>query len=190
MSELESKITLLLPHMTKYSFLSDKCKKRGSGISGVGVFAIKEIPKGELIAAWGGIICDEKEMVRRTKKDPNFTAHPISIFDNLFLIPIKSDLLESSDRFNHSCNPNSGVKGQILLVARHKIHAGEEICFDYETTQIGRMDGLPFDCNCGSKNCRGKITGRAWKDPKFRKANKGFFSWYIEKKIANYMRRK
>jgi SET domain-containing protein len=169
--------------MKQGSFLSAKCSVRRSEISGIGVFAKKTISKGELIAAWGGFICNKKEMARRAKKRPELMMHPISIFDDLFLVPFKYNSLEKSDRFNHSCEPNAGVKGQILLIARKNILPGEEIVFDYETTEIGRSDGLPFTCKCKGRHCRKRITGNAWKDKKFRKENRGFFSWYIENKI-------
>ncbi|TSC98433.1 MAG: hypothetical protein Greene101449_933 [Candidatus Peregrinibacteria bacterium Greene1014_49] len=169
--------------MQLYSYLSQKCKAKKSAINGWGVFARDTINKGELVAAWGGKICHKKEMKRLCKKRPAYASHPISVFDDLFLVPLDVNLIEDSDKFNHSCNPNTGVRGQILLIARKQIPVGEEICFDYETTQMGNFDGLPFLCKCNSKNCRKRITGKAWKNKEFRKKNHGFFSWYIEKKL-------
>lgn len=168
--------------MHNYSFLSKKCLARKSEINGYGIFAIKPIAKLELIAAWGGMICSKKEIAKRKGKKGNHLDHPVSIYDDLFLVPFENQL-ESADHFNHSCKPNAGIKGQILLVARRNIEANEEICFDYETTEIGLYDGLPFNCTCGNKACRGKITGKAWKNNKFQRENLGYFSWYIEQKI-------
>lgn len=175
--------------MQLYSYLSSKCTARQSVISGWGVYAKETIEKGELIAAWGGRICDKEEMQRICKRNPKFVIHPISVYENLFLVPLNEKRLEDSDRFNHSCNPNAGVKGQILLVARKKIRFQEEICFDYETTQMGSFDGLPFHCKCKSKNCRKNILGSSWKNKKFRQQNRGFFSWYLQEKFKLFLKK-
>jgi hypothetical protein len=64
----------------------------------------------------------------------------------------------------HSCSPNAMVNMTSLeVVALHGIKAGDAITMDYETTE----DVLyrAFNCECGSPNCRGRITGRrgaAW----------------------------
>lgn len=129
------------------------------------------------------MVCTTKELLKKSKKFPQLLTHPIEIYDGLFLVPPEYHSLEKADRFNHSCDPNAGIKGQILLVARRKIRAGEEICFDYETAEIGKSDGTPFYCNCGSKSCRKKINGLAWKSPSFRRKNSGFLSWFIDRRF-------
>ena len=59
---------------------------------------------------------------------------------------------------NHSCSPNAMVNVNTLqLIALKNIEAGEEITFDYETTDWSMKE--PFNCNCGSTNCRGEIKG-------------------------------
>lgn len=112
--------------------------------------------------------------------------YPVQIFDGLYLGPKKAEDLDDSEMFNHSCNPNAGVKGQNILVGRKDIKAGEEICFDYETTDF---QGLNIICKCDSKNCRGEITGSSWRDPKFQRRNRGYFSWYLQEKINNLKHR-
>jgi hypothetical protein len=47
----------------------------------------------------------------------------------------------------HSCAPNSVIRGRRVL-ATHRIAAGEEIRFDYNTTEYGLSS--PFPCNCGA----------------------------------------
>ncbi len=55
---------------------------------------------------------------------------------------------------NHSCEPNAAVrKGS--LVAWSCISEGDEITIDYKRTESKLA--VPFECNCGSKNCRGRI---------------------------------
>lgn len=68
-------------------------------------------------------------------------------------------------KVNHSCSPNCGIKlnktGAHDFVARKLIYANEEITFDYAMRNYS-IQYFPSVCQCGSKCCRGRITG--WKD--------------------------
>lgn len=55
---------------------------------------------------------------------------------------------------NHSCEPNASVT-QERIVAWACIQPGEEIKIDYKKTEQKLAE--PFNCNCGAKNCRGRI---------------------------------
>lgn len=55
---------------------------------------------------------------------------------------------------NHSCNPNAAVR-KSRIVAWSCIKAEEVITLDYHRTE--QKISAPFDCICGSKNCRGRI---------------------------------
>jgi len=57
---------------------------------------------------------------------------------------------------NHSCDPNTGFSG-LDVVALRDINIGEELTIDYVTFCDRLMP--PFDCQCGSPKCRGRITG-------------------------------
>jgi len=57
---------------------------------------------------------------------------------------------------NHSCDPNARVQGQ-TLVATRAIAEGEQITFDYTTTEADMAE--PFDCVCGSRGCIGTVRG-------------------------------
>jgi hypothetical protein len=62
------------------------------------------------------------------------------------------DLNEFSRTFNHSCNPNAGVRKSGELFALRVIKANEQITYDYSST----ISPTQWDmkCKCGSKNCR------------------------------------
>jgi hypothetical protein len=60
---------------------------------------------------------------------------------------------------NHSCDPNTVLRGR-TLVARWPIAAGDEVTFDYETTEFEMAE--PFACHCGSRRCAGMIRGFAF----------------------------
>ena len=55
---------------------------------------------------------------------------------------------------NHSCEPNAAVKGN-RIIAWSCIKRGDEITLDYKRTESSIS--TPFDCECGSKYCRGRI---------------------------------
>lgn len=57
---------------------------------------------------------------------------------------------------NHSCDPNAAVRGR-TLVALRPIAAGEDVVFDYDTTEFELAD--PFVCGCASPECRRAIRG-------------------------------
>jgi hypothetical protein len=59
------------------------------------------------------------------------------------------------DYVNHSCDPNTGIRledGRIILFALRTIKSGEEITFDYATTQEGGF--WTMNCCCESPACR------------------------------------
>ncbi|MBI2041673.1 MAG: SET domain-containing protein [Candidatus Nealsonbacteria bacterium] len=163
----------------RHSYLTPKAEARKSKIMGKGVFAKEKIKRGELIALWGGYVISLGEMKKLPQEILRFD-YPVQIYEGFYLGPKKVSDLDDAEMFNHSCDPNAGVKGQNILVARRNIESGEEICFDYETTD---SRGLKILCECGFKICRKVINGISWKDPKFQKKNQGYFSWYLEEKI-------
>lgn len=58
---------------------------------------------------------------------------------------------------NHSCDSNTAFRG-LDVVALRDIAAGEELTLDYAMFCDESM--TPFDCQCGSAACRGRIRGR------------------------------
>jgi hypothetical protein len=166
-----------------HSYLSPKCQAAPqSSINRFGVFAKENIQSGELLVIWGGYILNSEEMEKLPSELRD--NYPLQVYDDLYLSPTSVDDLDDAEFFNHSCAPNAGVKGQNILVARREIEAGEEVCFDYETTD---SEGVYLLCKCGSPECRKVLHGESWKDPEFQKKNEGFFSWYLQEKI-NSMR--
>ena len=57
---------------------------------------------------------------------------------------------------NHSCEPNAYIDAQQQkLVANKYINLNDEITFNYLVSE--RKIVAPFDCNCASENCVGRI---------------------------------
>ena len=85
-------------------------------------------------------------------------------------------------KVNHSCNPNCGIQvnetGAHDFVAIRYISINEELTFDYAMRNYS-VDHFPKKCMCGSKKCRGEITG--WRDlsDKKKKEYDGFTAPYL-----------
>eukprot|EP01130_Rhizamoeba_saxonica_P013048 TRINITY_DN5536_c1_g2_i1.p1 TRINITY_DN5536_c1_g2~~TRINITY_DN5536_c1_g2_i1.p1 ORF type:complete len:183 (-),score=19.52 TRINITY_DN5536_c1_g2_i1:70-618(-) len=67
---------------------------------------------------------------------------------------------------NHSCTPSMNVQmfvnpnnniGRIVFVANRDLEEGEELSFDYLTTERDMVE--KFQCSCGVGGCRGVING-------------------------------
>jgi SET domain-containing protein len=164
--------------MLNLSYLSPKVAAQESSIHARGLFAIGRIVKGEVICVKGGYIFDRR--VLQSMPDW-FRAAEIQVAEDLFIGPLKEDEREGSMIFsNHSCDPNIGVRGQIVFVAMRDIESGEELTHDWATTDD---DDYRIECNCGAADCRRIVTGQDWRRKDLQKKYWGYISWYLEEKI-------
>jgi SET domain-containing protein len=59
---------------------------------------------------------------------------------------------------NHACRPNGYIDFSTLtLRARHIIEPGEELTFNYNTTEWNMVEG--FQCTCDCQGCYGLVLG-------------------------------
>ena len=166
--------------MIALSYLSPKTEVRESRIHGRGLFAMADIAKGEIVAVKGGHIVDGK--ILREKITPQLGPVEIQIDDDLFIAPVTKEERESSMLYsNHSCDPNLGIRGAITFVAIRDIRAGEELTHDWAMTDD---DDYSVECNCGAPNCRKILTGKDWHRPELQTRYAGYFSAYLNRKIA------
>jgi len=161
------------------SYRSPKTEIRKSPIKGRGLFAKKDIKKGEIIFIKSGHIVEGyKEMIKLEKK---LGEYDLQITDEFYLCPkTKEEVKDTAIFINHSCDPNVGPDGQITFVAIRDIKAGEELYYDYAMTTDRNYR---LKCSCGSKNCRKIITGKDWKLKSLRKKYGNHFAHHILKKI-------
>ncbi len=166
-----------------FSWINPNLKVAKAGKKGKGVYASKRIKRDELLAVFGGYIMSLKEESMLPEEIGDL-AH--QIHEN-FVIGIRSKYqIQPVDFFNHSCDANAGFNGQIFLVAIRDIQAGEEVVFDYAMV-LHRSKGVAnynMKCFCGSVKCRRVITDLDWKNKLLQKKYKGYFQYYIEKKIG------
>ena len=146
--------------------------------NGNGIFAKAPLKKGELLAAFGGVVYEWDTFVTLPELERSLC---IQVEDRHFLVPEK---IGEGDYVNHSCNPNAGLSGQIALVAMRDIHPGEEVCFDYTMSDTMPYDEFP--CGCGAHTCRGRVTGNDWKLPELQRRYAGFFAQHVQRHIDDY----
>lgn len=153
-----------LRHIIKEGIARHKRKKKpfymkGNSIAGFGIYASREIKKGELIFKG-----EEKAQRIVTKRyvEKNWSeeeklhfrryAYPVS--DELFIL-WDEDPSEWAPQ-NHSCDPNTAFDG-LNVFAVKPIGKDVELTLDYAQFLDDNME--PFECRCGSANCRGLIIG-------------------------------
>lgn len=140
---------------------------------GQGVFANKNILKGEQILSFTGPIISQEEVEQKPEKQQ---ANALQIEDELYI-----DLEEPSVLVNHSCNPNAGIQNDKELVARRDIKEGEEIFWDYSTSVDG---GWTMPCHCEERKCRRTVKDFTMLPKKIQK------EYLHEKIVLNFIRKK
>ena len=160
------------------SYLSPKTRVGPSPIEGRGLFARRRIRKGEIVAIKGGHVYDARTLARvKTRVAVSY----IQIADGFFIgARTAAEVRRNKIFINHSCEPNLGIRGQIVYVATRDIAAGEELTYDWamEENQRARTQ-----CRCGARRCRRVLTGRDWRIPRLQRRYRGYFSAYLEDKI-------
>lgn len=154
-------------------FEARPCPNKG----GWGIFAKARVEAGRLISVWGGTILTMEELNTLPAEYQGDNA--VQIEEDLYLVTFGVD--SPGDYVNHSCDPNAWLAGQIALFTMKPIEADEEVSFDYATS-----DGSPyceFNCECGTPNCRGKVTGNDWQIPELWERYAGHFSPYLQRRI-------
>jgi len=136
---------------------------RNSEVHGRGVFATRNIKKGERLIEYLGDRVSHAEADRRYEsKDENDSHTFLFIVDSKTVIDAGVDGNDARF-FNQSCDPNcesTVEKRRVFIDALRDIESGEELTYDY---QIYREEGDPdnieevFACRCGSPKCRGTM---------------------------------
>jgi len=122
---------------------------RKSEKHGDGLFALKDFKRGEsLYSLKKGRIVKHNEIQN------------LSELEKMHLDKIGKDeyeIIESPGCYiNHSCGPNAEEKDRTGYALKD-IKRDEEITIDYD--KIAHLEA-PFECHCGSKDCREFVRGR------------------------------
>jgi hypothetical protein len=131
-----------------------------SGIEGWGVFTDESLAPGDGVLEYRGVVvgncvADARERLYRAQRrdDYQFRIDACTVVD--------ATLKGSLARYvNHSCDPNCftqiveyGAKKKIVIYARKRIEAGEELTYDYKFAI--EEDAAKLPCACGAVRCKG-----------------------------------
>ncbi|KAH9120439.1 hypothetical protein LEN26_011100 [Aphanomyces euteiches] len=131
---------------------------RGSGPKTQGPFDVKRVtPEYSTAIAARDIAKDEIIGTTRGTIYSAPTRFTIQMSDTKHV-----EIFGGMEYANHSCNPNasfimSETDPVVTLVAIKSIAKGQDITFDYNTTEWD-MDEK-FQCRCGDASCRGHVHG-------------------------------
>ncbi|MDP9465192.1 MAG: SET domain-containing protein [Actinomycetota bacterium] len=158
-------------------FLTPKARPSVTPGKGYGSIATEQIRAGEVVAAFGGrcVTRDEFDLLPVHQQ-----VRSVQIDEDLYMAGAPEP--EPADFINHSCDPNCALSGNVVLVALRDIAIGEELGYDYATTDGSDYD--EFECLCGTVLCRGKVSGHDWMLPELQLRYRGSFTPYLAKRIA------
>jgi hypothetical protein len=119
--------------------------EKAEPVKGRGVFAMRAFLPGECVII--GLV-------------KSFAEHRTNYSIQLFW-DVHANFEEPAIVINHSCGPNVAVSpnrfGAYDFIALVEIKVGDEICFDYATTEYESIS-VP-ECSCGAKDCRSRSGG-------------------------------
>ena len=124
--------------------------KRGS--AGLGLFAMENIKKGQLIIEYTG------ERITQDQANKRGGRYLFEVTDTLVIDGTKRE--HTARYINHACKPNAEAEHEeendrIYIRAKKNIKIGEEITFHYGKTYVTEII-LPIGCKC--INCIKDIT--------------------------------
>ena len=166
--------------MNVSTYISPKAVKgQPSGISGRGLVAVEPIARDEVVAIKGGHIVDTATLRKLPGRLQN---SEVQIADGFHLAALEEPEYEPVMLFiNHSCEPNVGFAGNIVLVAMRDIKPGEELTTDYALFD-DHDESMP--CACGTPSCRGAIGGQDWRRPDLQRKYGPYFSTYLSRRFS------
>jgi uncharacterized protein len=162
------------------SYITPRARKGvDSAIQGRGLVAVDAISAGEVVAIKGGHIVTTAQLESLPERLQN---SDVQIADGFHLVALEESEYEPVMLFiNHSCQPNVGFAGNVVLVAMRDIGQGEELTTDYAL--FDDYEGT-MECHCGTPSCRGSIDGRDWQRPDLQRKYGDYFSSYLRRRMA------
>lgn len=147
-----------------------------STIDGIGIFAARDILRGEVIAE--GIHESDYKCIIPWKNIKNLDldtknriySYCIGTPEGFFPPPNNSfNELSIEWYMNHSCRGNIGFDENGDFITIRNVKKGDELTYDYALAESN--PDFEMKCLCNSPNCRKRITGNDWMAEEFRKRN-------------------
>lgn len=129
-----------------------------SPIEGHGLYAVKDMRKGEKVVQYVGEIITKEETEELRDDRYVFDLNEENDIDGK--VP-----WNPAGCANHSCDPNCEAiiydDREVWLVARRRIVKGEELTYDYG---YGLESYEEWPCRCGAEDCAGYIVAEEHRD--------------------------
>eukprot|EP01124_Arcella_intermedia_P001429 TRINITY_DN1077_c0_g1_i1.p1 TRINITY_DN1077_c0_g1~~TRINITY_DN1077_c0_g1_i1.p1 ORF type:complete len:164 (-),score=9.78 TRINITY_DN1077_c0_g1_i1:97-588(-) len=109
--------------------------------------------------------------------------------EDAFLGPLTRDDPSNEATYyqNHSCDPSTWWDDETTLSARRDILPGEEITYDYGTSESDETELGLCGCLCGSAQCRGSISGRDHLLPELIERYGSHIQPYLRERVKKHM---
>jgi uncharacterized protein len=144
------------------------------------MFARNPIKRGEVVIVWGGILLTKEAVQGGKYKRGSLSA----IDEDLWLGDVPGgDDDDTANYTNHSCDPNLWMKDEVSLMARRDIGAGEELTADYALWEVDEGFKARWECQCGMRNCRGRVMGSDWRLEELQGRYEKHFSPFLNQRI-------
>lgn len=150
--------------------------KPSQRFGGVGLFALRDLPKDSVVAESRYIEeneflpWSEYELIDDTSKK---VLEDFCEFDeDGVYLPGDMNYMNLGYFMNHCCNGNVGFNANGDFVTMRDVKDGEELCYDYALAVTDPRYEL--NCHCKDEKCRKIITGSDWKNDEIMKKYQGY----------------
>ncbi len=145
--------------MARHAHRQPITEVRGDSIAGYGTFAVVPFAAGDVVfpgeeRRFNLATLPHVQKTWSAEQRLEFRRYAYPISQSVYAL--WSDDPTAWRPQNHSCLPNTVFRG-LDVIALHDIARGEELTLDYGSAMNELSE--PFDCRCGSSNCRGRIIG-------------------------------
>jgi len=142
--------------------------------NGIGLFATRNLPIGTVIGDSRTLGKEVFHKWSELKSVDSVTRKKISDYclgtEEGFYTPLDLNAMTLPWHMNHSCDGNVAFDNGGNFVLIKAVRRGDELCWDYGLAETN--PDFQMKCKCGSRKCRGVITGNDWKNLEFKKKNK------------------
>ena len=162
------------------SYRSPKTRVRASPIHGRGLFAVRPIRRGEIVAVKGGHILDRRALARSPARA---AVSYIQIDDDLYIGAVTRDEVPPQQALHQSLlraqrrHPRSD---HLRRAPRRRRRRGADLRLGHGGERRAPAPAV----RARRPSCRKILTGRDWQLPALQRRYRGFFSAYLAAKIA------
>lgn len=159
---------------------------------GIGVFAVRDIEKGTIVAK-ANLLGEDRyysweNFSKIDKKSQEMIIDFCAQTEDGFFAPSDINYISIPWHMNHCCDGNIGCDKRGNFISIKTIKKNSELCYDYGLVTCNPR--FKLTCKCGSKQCRGVVTGNDWMDLDYREKNHAHMSPEVKEFIKNKLKGK